>query len=258
MTRLLDHFETIICDLDGCLISGNTVLPGANEFVQYAGERLIVVSNNSRDTPHSLSANLRHLGLDIKPEAIILAGTTTLDLLVQRNPRMSIAIWGSDVLIDYAITCGLTLSRSEPDFIMLTRDTSFTYGDLNEVIRLASRGVPLIVSNGDSTHPGEDGYPVAETGALLQAVLTCCPRLDFQVFGKPEGFLYRAALTRKNGKPHTAVAIGDNPETDLVGANRFGIDCILLNSSEHIDGPSNLQELLSGNWEVEKGKQRMS
>ena len=81
----LDRFDTILCDLDGCLISGDVVLPGAAEFVAWAGERLVVLSNNSTDTPETLSTRLGTLGLKIPAERIVLAGTAALDHLTDRK-----------------------------------------------------------------------------------------------------------------------------------------------------------------------------
>jgi len=48
---LLASYDGFLCDLDGCLISGSTVLPGAKALLDYAGDRLIIISNNSTDTP---------------------------------------------------------------------------------------------------------------------------------------------------------------------------------------------------------------
>jgi ribonucleotide monophosphatase NagD (HAD superfamily) len=70
----LDHYRGLLCDLDGCLVAGGRPLPGARALVAYARDRLIVVSNNSTDTPTTLAAKLARLNLPIAPERIVLAG----------------------------------------------------------------------------------------------------------------------------------------------------------------------------------------
>ncbi len=72
---LLARYRAILCDLDGCLVSGETVLPGAQAFVEGAGARLMVLSNNSTDTGASLSARLARGGLAVAPARIVLAGS---------------------------------------------------------------------------------------------------------------------------------------------------------------------------------------
>lgn len=54
----LDDYDAILCDLDGCLISGDRVLPGAGALLDLAGDRLVILSNNSTDTPATLSLRL--------------------------------------------------------------------------------------------------------------------------------------------------------------------------------------------------------
>jgi ribonucleotide monophosphatase NagD (HAD superfamily) len=68
----LDHYRGLLCDLDGCLVAGGRPLPGARALVAYARDRLIVVSNNSTDTPTTLAAKLARLNLPIAPERIVL------------------------------------------------------------------------------------------------------------------------------------------------------------------------------------------
>ena len=53
----------ILADLDGCLVSGDTVLPEVPDLFKRCGDRLWIVSNNSTDTAQTLSARLGGLGL---------------------------------------------------------------------------------------------------------------------------------------------------------------------------------------------------
>ncbi|HSH46965.1 MAG TPA: hypothetical protein VK991_00005, partial [Halomonas sp.] len=42
-------WRAILCDLDGCLISGDTLLSGVQVFTRQVHDRLWIVSNNSTD-----------------------------------------------------------------------------------------------------------------------------------------------------------------------------------------------------------------
>ncbi|GGA82653.1 hypothetical protein GCM10011385_41100 [Nitratireductor aestuarii] len=77
----------VLADLDGCLISGSTVLPGAAELVRRTGERLWIVSNNSSDTAQTLSVRLSHMGLQVPAERIFLAGEQAVRELAAAMPR---------------------------------------------------------------------------------------------------------------------------------------------------------------------------
>lgn len=224
----LDRYRAFLCDLDGCLVSGQTVLPGARAFVDYAGARLHLLSNNSTDTPETLSERLRALDLAIPPERILLAGTASLDHLADTAPGATVALYGTPALHDYARTRGLHLTDDSPSHVVLTRHPGFTYDDLNRITRQLARGAQLIVTNPDRSHPGADGLPVAETGALLAALRACQPKLTCQVIGKPEPLLYRIALDRLQLPARDILAIGDNPATDGLGARRAGMAVALV------------------------------
>src|SRR5690606_29414197 len=80
--RLVDFVEgngpdaaAVLSDLDGCLISGDTVLPGAQTLFERAADRLWVVSNISSDTSMTLSKKLSGmLGMPVAADRILLAG----------------------------------------------------------------------------------------------------------------------------------------------------------------------------------------
>ncbi len=191
---LLARYKAILCDLDGCLVSGETVLPGAQAFVEGAGARLMVLSNNSTDTGASLSARLARGGLAVAPERIVLAGVAAIELVAGRAPGARVFVCGSGATVGYAAECGLQPDENAPEYVVLTRDTGFTYGRLQAVLGYLTRGARLVVANADSTHPGADGVPVPETGALLAAVLECLPGQGFEVIGTPSTGLFQVSL----------------------------------------------------------------
>jgi len=224
----LDDFRNLLCDLDGCLIAGDTVLAGARELLARAGDRLWIVSNNSTDMPATLAERLERLGLPVRQDRIVLAGATALEWLARRNPGARIAVYGSDPICDHARSLGLVFDQHTPQFVLLARDPAFSYAKLNRIVRQIDDGARLIVTNLDATHPGPDGHAIAETGALLAAVRSCLPGLRYQAIGKPGRLIYRAVLRHVPADPRALLAIGDNPKTDGEGARRFGIPYVLI------------------------------
>src|SRR5262249_36637454 len=143
----LDDFRGLLCDLDGCLIAGDTVLPGARDLLARAGERLWIVSNNSTDTPATLAARLGAMDLPVREERIVLAGATATEHLARRRPGARTAVYGADAIRDYALSLGLVPDQRAPQFVLLTRDPAFSYARLNRIVRQIEDGARLIVSN---------------------------------------------------------------------------------------------------------------
>lgn len=222
--------EAILCDLDGCLISGPRVLPGAAAFAAEHGERLWVVSNNSTDTADSLARRLAGLGLPIAPERLVLAGEQTIRHLARQHPGGAVAFYGAEALDSLARELGLLLDKVRPVAAVLARDLRFTLEDLTRLIAQLRGGAALHVTNIDASHPGPDGLPCPETGALLAALDTCLPGIAYTTLGKPEPALLEIALQRAGVSPENAVLVGDNRATDGLAARAAGVAFV------HVDG----------------------
>ncbi|THV19860.1 HAD-IIA family hydrolase [Peteryoungia ipomoeae] len=223
MTIRLSSYKAILCDLDGCLIAGEVVLPGARELLAGYGDRLIAVSNNSTDTPTTLALRLANLGLTIPADRMVLAGATAMDILAKDFPGARVAAFASPALRAHAEASGLVLADEDVDFVFLARDICFSYERLTRIVNLVRTGAALLVANVDATHPGAHGGIVPETGALLAAVATCLPKLEYRSIGKPDEALFQIALKIAGAKAGEAIFIGDNLDTDGKGARRMNI-----------------------------------
>lgn len=220
----------ILSDLDGCLISGNVVLPDVPELLRRAGDRLWLVSNNSSDTCHSLHLRLHGLGLDIAPERILLAGERAVRELARDFPGHDVALWAAPPLVDLARSLGLRPHRGQrpAPVALLARDPDFNLRDLERLMRLAHGGTRVILANPDLFHPAADGVPVPETGALFAALRAGLPGLQARSEGKPSDAMIRAAL-RLSGIPAAeAVFLGDTDATDGAAARAAGVRFVLL------------------------------
>ena len=218
--------QAVLCDLDGCLISGGGILAGARELVSGSGERLWIVSNNSSDTSETLATRLAGIGLDVPAGRILLAGEETVRHLARHQPQARVAMHVEAPLVELAAALGLLQSKLDPDIVLLGRDARFDLASLEQIAAHVCDGAQLWVTNIDATHPGPTGLPVPETGALLAAVRACCGPVPAHCIGKPSPDLVELALRRSGTSPREAVFIGDNSATDGEAARAAGVEFI--------------------------------
>lgn len=232
MTDVLStHFAgcaAILADLDGCLISGETVLTAVPELFEQYGNLLWIVSNNSTDTAASLSVRLAGMGLDIAPQRIFLAGEQTLRRIARDRPGARIALYAAAPLQDLAHALGLTLDRQTPEIAVLARDPGFAFCDLRELTAHLHHGLPLWLTNADVSHPGSDGTPEPETGALFAALAAAVPGIAFRQLGKPEPYLLDLALNAAGVRSDQAIFLGDTQATDGEAAAASGMPFLLI------------------------------
>lgn len=224
---LVSGAAAILLDWDGCVMIGDTIVPAARNFMRQYVEKMVILSNNSTHLPEDFSRILDRSEVHVSTSRIVLAGVETLRW-VARQPPARIMLLASTRIKSYARELGLNLVRENPEVIVLMRDARFTYAKLDRAINALRGGARLIVANGDHTHPGAGGRIVPETGALLAAIKTCVPDADTTTIGKPGPFLFERACAVAGVLPQQAVMIGDNPDTDVMGAVDYGIHPILI------------------------------
>lgn len=218
----------VMADLDGCLIAEGRLLPHAADLFARCGDRLWIVSNNSTDTADTLSARLGLMGFPVRASRIVLAGEETVRRVALDRPGQRIAVYAAEPLCALARQLGLITDRAAPDAAILARDPAFTFACLTRLTAQVARGLPLVATNPDASHPDGNGHPVPETGALLAALAAALPGLAIRTMGKPAPDLLHLALARAGVAPRDAVFIGDTPDTDGITARSVGVDFVLL------------------------------
>lgn len=216
----------VLADLDGCLLSGDTVLPDVPALFAACGPRLWIVSNNSTETAQGLSRRMAGLGLDIPADRILLAGEESLRFIAKEAPATRIALFAAPPLQELAQELGLLLDKMNADIVLLARDTGMDFAALEQIAVLLHLGASLRITNPDISHPGPDGLPVPETGAMLAALAAILPIGPVTCLGKPAPDLIRKTLARASVLPGAAVFIGDTPQTDGVAAAAAGVEFI--------------------------------
>jgi HAD superfamily hydrolase (TIGR01450 family) len=161
-------------------------------------------------------------------EDLVLAGMTAVEVVARDYRGARVLVVGSPSLVRAAGDAGIDLADERVDLVLLGRDEQFTYDKLARMANEINRGAMLVATNPDGTHPGSDGRIVPETGALLDAVLSCAAPRTLRVIGKPQPTLFEEALRRLDASPANCVMVGDNPHTDVAGAGRLGIETVLV------------------------------
>ncbi len=218
----------VLCDLDGCLISGRHVHEGARAFVDACGDRLWIVSNNSSDTAGTLAARLDELGIIVDAGRILLAGEESVRRLADDPQAKAALVYADAPLRSLATSLGIANDAGVPEVLLLGRDSRFSLELAEEIASHIVDGAVLWATNLDLTHPTAHGRPVPETGALVAAIEACTGPLSVKSIGKPSSDLIEIALERSGADRGRALFVGDNDATDGVAARAAGIDFLRI------------------------------
>lgn len=221
--------KAFLIDMDGVLIRGKQVIPGADAFIarlRKAGNPFMVLTNNSRLTPHDHHKQLSAMGFDIGPDCIFTSALATSRFLDHQRPGGSAYVIGESGLTTALHDIGYQLTEHEPDYVVLGETNSYSFANLTTAIRLVAGGARLIATNPDVSGPTEQGI-VPACGAIA-AMITAATGVQVYFVGKPNPLMMRSALREVGIHSENAVMVGDRMDTDIVAGIESGLDTILV------------------------------
>lgn len=227
----LETYDAFIIDLWGVIHDGSTLYPGAAESLQllHKMNKPVVFLSNAPRVAAKAKQNLDKLGI---PQAhyldVITSGQVAYDMLAsQEVPRRYYYLGPGK---DEDILSGLDnyVAVKEPQEADFTLCTGYEY-DLQpheEVIPLLAQllHMPLLCVNPDIEVVRIDGSHQLCAGAVAAEFIKMGGRVAYT--GKPFPEVYAACKAMLGAG--RILCIGDNPVTDIKGANDAGMDSLLI------------------------------
>jgi 4-nitrophenyl phosphatase len=220
-----------ILDMDGVIYRGNTALPGAAEFLaglRTAGVPFLFLTNNATTPPRLVAERLRGMGIPANASDVLTSSEATAAVLAAEMPDGRVLVVGEMGVREALTEAGLRLTtdHEQAEAVVVGMDRECTYARLRDAALAIRRGARFIATNTDRTLPTEIGL-IPGAGALvgaLQIATDVAPR----VIGKPSREIFMFALRRLGTQTDRTAAVGDRPETDIVGGQRAGLRTIAV------------------------------
>jgi 4-nitrophenyl phosphatase len=240
--RALAEARGFVFDLDGCVWTGNVLVPGAADvlaLLRSQGRGVCFLTNNSRARALTLQPRLEALGVQAATHEVL----TPLEILgevisARCGPSRVLAIGGPE--LEQAVRDGghdlVPVDRfRDANVVVVGNDFGFTYERLTAAARAVAAGAAFLTPNIDPRLPVEDGDFLPGCGAVVEAVATAAGVRPF-VVGKPEPPLFELALKRMGVTENEAVMVGDSVDSDIRGARRIGMTAVLFAPQGGPDG----------------------
>jgi len=225
----MDGIKNYLTDMDGVILRGRTLIPGAAEFVQRLqaqGIPFLILTNNSQYTPRDLQVRLHFMGLDVPPEAIFTSALATAQFLHDQRPGGRAYVIGESGLTTALHEVGFILTDQAPEYVVLGETTAYSFERITRAIRFVTAGARFIATNPDAMGPGEGGI-VPATGSVA-ALISAATGVKPYFVGKPNPLMMRTALRTLNAHSENSVMIGDRLDTDIIAGTESGLRTILV------------------------------
>ena len=221
--------KNYLIDMDGVLITGGMMIPGADGFLARLKAReakFLILTNNSRYTPGDLSHRLQGIGLDVAADNIYTSAMATARFLQSQRPNGTAFVIGDSGLTWALHSAGYVITDLQPDYVVLGEAGSYTLESLTKAVRLIEGGARFIATNPDPNGPGEGGT-VPACGAVA-ALIEKASGVSALFVGKPNPLMMRMALKYLGAHSENTVMIGDRMDTDIIAGVQSGLEPILV------------------------------
>ena len=225
----IETARNFVIDMDGVLIKGKELIPGADHFVDRLEDldcEYLVLTNNSLYTQRDLSHRLQRIGLAIPTERLFTSAMATASFLQGQRPEGTAFVIGESGLTQAIHDIGYVITDIEPDYVVLGETNTYHYEAITTAIRLIECGARFIATNPDVTGPTEAGT-VPGCGAMAALIEKATGKVPFFV-GKPNPLMMRTALNYLDVHSEDSVMIGDRMDTDIVSGVESGMRTILV------------------------------
>jgi HAD superfamily hydrolase (TIGR01450 family) len=224
--------KAIIADMDGTVILGDSLTPGAQttyEHLKSKGIKWLFMSNNAGSLATDLATKLNGLGIDAHESEVLNSATALIDELKRTRPGARILVIGSERLKAGLAQAGAYLVEDSTavDIVVGAMDKQFNYHKLAMAQEAIHKGALFWATNLDASLPTEEGFKPG-SGSIVAAIATAAGREPDRVFGKPHNDLAALALQRLGTQANECLVVGDRLETDILFAKNAGFKSALV------------------------------
>jgi HAD superfamily hydrolase (TIGR01458 family) len=229
--------EAVLIDIDGVLTVSWKPLPGAVEAMarlRESGVSLRLVTNTTSRTASWMATRLSAQGFPVHPYDLLTAPGLTATYLAERYPGARCLVLNSgDLRQDLP---GLNLVGPEADDVDVVllggAGPEFSYDTLNRVFTHVRSGAALVAMNRNLYWATDQGLKL-DTGAFLLGIEQAAG-VTATMTGKPAATFFTTALDHLGTAPSATLMIGDDVESDVLGAQAVGIGGVLVRTGKFL------------------------
>jgi HAD superfamily hydrolase (TIGR01450 family) len=244
--KIIERYTVLLLDAYGVLVHASGALTGAAWLItelNRVAKPYYILTNDASKLPETMAKRYRGYGLAIDPDSIITSGSLLINYFRQKQLEDSrCVVLGPDECARYVQLAGgqVVPCNSTFDVLIIGDESGYPLLEtldtvLTGLFKQLDRGneIHLVLPNPDLIYPKDDnsyGIASGSIALVLEAALKlrypAHPNLHFEKLGKPQRVIYEEALRRSTNRD--MVMIGDQLETDILGAIDFGLDSVLV------------------------------
>jgi ribonucleotide monophosphatase NagD (HAD superfamily) len=234
--ELIARYPVLLLDAYGVLVNSTGALPGAAGLIDElnrSGKSYYLLTNDASKLPQTAASRYQGYGLQIEPQRIITSGELLKNYFKTHNlSGARCTVLGPEDSARYTRDAGGVVVIGDEAGFPFVETVDMVLTELFHKVERREK-FDLVLPNPDLIYPKADrgfGITSGSIALIIEAALQLRypgrPDLRFERLGKPNADIFKEALKRSGTE--NMVMIGDQLETDIRGANAFGLDSVLV------------------------------
>ena len=225
----------ILSDIDGTLYSKGSPVPGAIEAVEKLREKgikLLFFTNTDSKTPKNVYKLLIEYGFNLKEEEIFTPIIALKEFFKDKSNAKLYLVTTEEVKEEFKEFHSVK-GTEVPDYVIIGdfRD-NWDVNRLNDAFRYVMKHKAILLgTQGNKYFLDVDGEPVIDSGSFVQMIANAA-NVKPIVFGKPSKEYFLQALKRLNLASENVIVVGDDIDTDILGAKSANIRSFLVKTGK--------------------------
>jgi HAD superfamily hydrolase (TIGR01450 family) len=244
--QILERYAVLLLDAYGVLVHSTGALPGASEFIdrlKRSGKAYYLLTNDASKLPETAAARYCRFGLPLDAERIITSGTLLQRYFAEHQlaGARCVVLGPQDSRRYVEMAGGRVVSATDRfEVLVICDEAGFSFLETVDAVLAGlfykierQETFHLMLANPDVIYPKADGGFGITSGSIAIILEAALQRrypngrgMRFVRLGKPEAAIFEEALRRSGTRD--MVMIGDQLETDIRGADAFGLDSVWI------------------------------
>ncbi len=242
MTDYLANVDGLLIDIEGVLLRGSEVIPGARETIAALRQRGMpyrFITNTTIYSRKSMCERLQVLGFEVDVDELFTATYAAAKYLREQNANSYYPLLLPDAQLEFA---GIDVDEEQPEFVVVgDLGASFNFLRLNKAMQALLNGAKLVALHKKRIWRTESGL-FLDAGPFVVA-LEYATEKNAEVVGKPSPAYFQMVIEHLGLPPSRIAMIGDDVEADVRGAQRMGVQGWLVKT-----GRFRKEDLARGIW----------
>ncbi len=245
-SRPANRPRLVVFDLDGVVYRGRQAVPGAPQLIGWLRERSVAVryaTNNSMSSRETYVERLAGMGITANAEEVVTSTSATIGYLQRHRADVrTILAAGAPGMVAQLERAGYEVTAAADavppaydgsplpvrfDAVVVGLDQEYDYRRVAAAATAVRSGSLFLATNADLRFPTPHGF-LPGAGSLVAAIRAAAGDVEPLVIGKPGPAMFTEILETAGIGAEEAVAVGDNPDADVVAARRTGVFSVLV------------------------------